>query len=100
MDGLSYSVTSEFLAVARSENRGLFIGEESGGAYQGNSSGTFVIYKLPFTGLDLGIPLAGYYTSAKPDAVPGRGILPDVVTQHSREDLLLVTDPVNALLAR
>ncbi|WP_426295611.1 S41 family peptidase [Dyadobacter endophyticus] len=100
MDGLSYSVTSEFLAVARDENRGVFMGEESGGTYQGDNSGTFAIYKLPSTGLDLGIPLGGYYSAVKPEPTPGRGILPDVTIKPSREDLLTGTDPANAFLVR
>ncbi|SDG90452.1 Peptidase family S41 [Dyadobacter soli] len=93
MDGLSYSVTAEFLAVARHQNRGLFVGEESGGAYQGNSSGTFAIYKLPATGLDLGIPLAGYYPAIGTEPEKGRGVLPDVATRPSRQDLLSNQDP-------
>lgn len=100
MDGLSYSVTSEFLAVARSENRGVFMGEESGGAYQGDNSGTFAIYKLPATGLDVGIPLAGYYMAVKPESGIPRGIIPDVVVRPSREDLLSGRDPADALLAK
>lgn len=100
MDGLSYSVTSEFLAVARCENRGVFMGEESGGAYQGDNSGTFAIYKLPATGLDLGIPLAGYYMAVKPESGAPRGIMPDVTVRPSREDLLSGRDPADALLTK
>ncbi|MBO9611208.1 MAG: hypothetical protein J7619_00865 [Dyadobacter sp.] len=99
MDGLSYSVTSEFLAVARSENRGIFMGEESGGAYQGDNSGTFAIYKLPATGLDLGIPLAGYYMAVKPESGVSRGVMPDIVVRPSRQDLLSGRDPADALPA-
>jgi hypothetical protein len=100
MDGLSYSVTSEFLAVARSENRGVFMGEESGGAYQGDNSGTFAIYKLLATGLDLGIPLAGYYMAVKPESGTPRGIMPDIIVKPSRADLLSGRDPADVLLAR
>ncbi|MGG7664322.1 S41 family peptidase [Dyadobacter sp. BHUBP1] len=100
LDGLSYSVTSEFLAVARNENRGMFIGEESGGAYQGDNSGTFAIYKLPATGLDLGIPLAGYYMAVRPESGISRGIIPDITLSPSREGLLSGRDPADALLAK
>lgn len=100
MDGLSYSVTSEFLAVARNENRGMFMGEESGGAYQGDNSGTFAIYKLPATGLDLGIPLAGYYMAVKPESGISRGIIPDITLSPSRQDLLSGRDPADVLFAR
>nr|WP_295922419.1 S41 family peptidase [uncultured Dyadobacter sp.] len=94
LDGLSYSVTSEFLAVARSEERGVFAGQESGGAYEGDNSGTFAIYKLPETGLDLGIPLGGYYSAVKTGAGAGRGIMPDVECMPSKSDLLAGDDPV------
>lgn len=100
MDGLSYSVTSEFLAVARNENRGMFMGEESSGAYQGDNSGTFAIYKLPATGLDLGIPLAGYYMAVKPESGISRGIIPDITLSPSRQDLLSGHDPADVLFAR
>lgn len=93
-DGLSYSVTSEFLAVARSEGRGVFAGQESGGAYEGDNSGTFAIYKLPETGLDLGIPLGGYYSAVKGAARAGRGIMPDLECMPSQTDLLESADPV------
>jgi len=88
VDGLSFSVTSEFLAVARSENRGEFIGEESGGAYSGDNSGAFIILKLPSCGFDIGIPLAAYYSAARPAANPARGILPDIEIRQTASDLL------------
>jgi hypothetical protein len=94
MNGRSYSVTSEFLAVAKSENRGTFVGVESGGTYQGNNSGTFVIFKLPVTKLDLGIPVAGYYNAVKPESELGRGILPNFSVLPDRKDLLENRDPV------
>lgn len=92
-DGLSYSVTSEFLAVAKSEDRGIFVGKESGGTYEGDNSGTFVIFKLPATSLDLGIPVGGYYSAVKPAQQPARGIMPDFQVNFSREDLLQNLDP-------
>lgn len=100
-NGLSYSVTSEFLAVAKSENRGIFAGTESGGAYEGNNSGTFAIYKLPVTGIDLGVPVAAYYSAVKMPAKSGRGIMPDLFVSPSRSDLLHKSDAVlNAVLQR
>jgi len=87
-NGLSCSVTSEFLAVAKSENRGIFAGAESGGAYEGNNSGTFAIYKLPATGIDLGVPVAAYYSAVVPPEKSGRGIIPDIVVSPTKSDLL------------
>ncbi|MEO6285489.1 MAG: S41 family peptidase [Dyadobacter sp.] len=99
-NGLSYSVTSEFLAVAKSENRGVFAGAESGGTYEGDNSGTFVIFKLPATGLDLGVPVGGYYMAVKPAEKPGRGIIPDMTILPTRQDLLENRDPAIPLILK
>jgi hypothetical protein len=38
-DGLSFSVSAEVVAILRHKERAVFLGEESGGAYGGNTSG-------------------------------------------------------------
>ena len=93
-DGLSFSVTSEFLAIAKTEKRGKFVGEESGGSYSGDNSGAFVIVKLPASGIDVGIPIAGYYSAVKDDAQFSRGILPDTEVKPTASDLLENRDTV------
>jgi len=94
VDGLSYSVTSEFLAVAKNESRGKFIGTESGGAYAGDNSGTFIIFKLPASKFDVGLPVAAYYSAVKPAQLPARGIIPDVQVLPTTADLLHGEDAV------
>ncbi|MCF2447276.1 S41 family peptidase [Dyadobacter sp. CY345] len=94
VDGLSFSVTSEFLSVAKSENRGKFIGEESGGGYSGDNSGTFIILKLPASGYDIGIPVAAYYAAVKPSNEESRGVLPHVEIRQTAADLLENRDKV------
>ncbi|WP_254562028.1 S41 family peptidase [Dyadobacter diqingensis] len=94
MDGLSYSVTSEFLAVAHDQSRGKFVGEESGGTYTGDNSGAFLIFKLPASSIDLGIPVAAYYAAVKSQKEIGRGILPDLVVKPTASDLLNNRDTV------
>jgi hypothetical protein len=94
MDGLSFSATSEFLAVAKNESRGTFVGTESGGTYSGDNSGTFIIFKLPASSFDLGIPVAAYYSAVKPARTPARGIMPDFEVLPSPADLLSGRDTV------
>ncbi|KAA0989855.1 S41 family peptidase [Dyadobacter aurulentus] len=93
-DGLSYSVTSEFLAVAKSQSRGVFVGSESGGAYSGNNSGAFLIFKLPASRFDIGLPVATYYSAVQPPKQPARGIIPDFPVKPSAADLLAGRDAV------
>ena len=60
-DGGSFSATSEFLSVVRHADRAVFVGEESGGGYYGNTSGLGTSVTLPND------------RSADPD--PDRGLL-------------------------
>ncbi len=93
MDGSSYSVTAELLSVARSNNRAYFIGEESGGAYQGNNSGTFAFVNLPNTKTVFAVPLGGYYMNVS-DANRPSGVLPDIEVENNIEAILSNHDTV------
>jgi C-terminal processing protease CtpA/Prc len=93
-NGRSLSVTSEFAAVVRDNNRGVFIGEESGGAISGNNSGGFAQVKLPNTHLGLDIPLLGYYIYLQHNHQQDRGILPEHPVTISVNDILEQKDPV------
>jgi hypothetical protein len=92
MDGGSFSTTAEFLAAARASGRATFVGEESGGAECGNTSGRSTMVTLPNSGLLLHIPLVRYDTAIPCDG-RGRGILPDVAVPITVQDLLAGRDP-------
>jgi hypothetical protein len=77
IDGGTFSSAAEFCAVARSLRRATFVGEETGGTYEGNASGTFAILTLPHTGVRVVIPLVRYELAVVPAVERGRGILPD-----------------------
>lgn len=77
INGASFSVTSEFAAVTHSQKRATFIGEETGGGYYGNNSGTFVIVPLINSRLIVGIPMLAYYTAVKDYPFTDRGLIPD-----------------------
>lgn len=83
VNGNSYSVTSEFASIARSNQRAMFFGQETGGAYEGNNSGTFAFVQLPNSKLTLAIPMLAYYLDVKPVNPMDRGILPDVYIPSS-----------------
>lgn len=77
MNGQSVSTASEFLAVAHANRVGVFIGEESGGAYEGGNGSSFINLELPKSGIQVSTPLV-YYRNAVPEpAQPGRGTFPD-----------------------
>jgi len=92
MNGGSGSTTSEFLAVARSNNMGIFIGEESGGAYEGGNGGSFLHFNLANSGIAIGSPLLYYQNAVKPPKQKGRGTLPDHEVITRVEDMLTAYD--------
>ncbi len=92
INGRSFSVTSEFAAVAHANKRATFVGQETGGGYYGNNSGFFAILNLPHSRFVLGIPLWHYHMAVSGYPHPDRGILPDVPVEPSVQDLLQGVD--------
>ena len=77
MDGGSFSTTSEFLAAVRASGRATLVGDESGGAECGNTSGVSAMVTMPNTRLHIELPLVRYEMAVPCDG-RGRGVLPDV----------------------
>lgn len=88
INGRSFSVTSEFAAIAKANGRATFIGQETGGGYRGNNSGFFAIVTLPNSRLVVGIPLWGYYTAVPDPAASEGGVRPDIPVERTIEDVL------------
>ena len=77
IDGGSFSGAADVCAVVHHLKRATFIGEETGGGYYGNNSGSMPTVTLPNSKLRIRLPLYEYW-----NAVPGyaglrRGTLPD-----------------------
>jgi len=92
IDGRSFSGAAEFAAIAKSEGRGLFIVEETGGGYYGNTSGTEVYVNLPASQISCRIPVINYWMAVNKASLPDRGVLPDYPVYPSIYDLLKTTD--------
>jgi C-terminal processing protease CtpA/Prc len=75
--GKSFSGAAEFSSVARSNERGIFIGEETAGGYYGNTSGSKIALILPNTKVRVNIPLTKYVMAVKKTRFKDRGIIPD-----------------------
>jgi hypothetical protein len=87
-DGRSFSATAEFSAVAKSNKRGIFIGEETGGGYYGNTSGDDDMVTLPNTEITCRIPLVKYSLAVKKALYPDRGVMPDYPYYPSITDIV------------
>ena len=88
INSLSFSVTSDFCAIAHKNNRAKFIGSETGGCYYGNTSGYSFHLILPNTKLDVRLNLIEYLTAVENSNYPyGRGVLPDFEVYPSALDI-------------
>lgn len=92
-DGRTFSTAADFCAIARSNARAVFIGEETGGGYEGNNSGGTVRANLPHSGVQIAVPTIRYSNAVKPAREPGRGIIPEYPIIPSISDILAERDP-------
>ncbi len=95
LDGQSFSVTTEFASRVMADGRAHFIGEETAGGAEVNSSGFFTIITLPNSKIDLGIPRLGFHMASLKSSMPkDRGILPEHEIIPTAEALLHKKDLV------
>jgi hypothetical protein len=93
MNGGSFSVTAEFLAMTKSLTHATLIGQESGGAFQGNNSGMKYDVILPNSRIVMRIPIVSHYVAVDENRQPmDRGVLPDISVHYTIGDLLNHTD--------
>lgn len=86
--GKSFSGAAEFSSIARTNSRGIFIGEETGGGYYGNTSGSKIALVLPNTKIRVNIPLTKYVMAVKKVKYKDRGIIPDYVVVPTIDDYI------------
>lgn len=89
---MSISGSADVAALAHYHKKAVFIGEETGGAYFGNSSGDFLNLTLPVTRIRLRIPIRGSMLSVSDYPYLDRGVLPDYSIELKIEDLLKGVD--------
>lgn len=75
-NGLCMSSCSDFVAVLSHNKKAKVIGQESGGGFQGNTSGMMPNAEIP-TGLRVTIPLQRYTNAVDLNKNFGRGTIPD-----------------------
>lgn len=91
-DGRCFSTTADFCAIAKRNNRGVFVGEETGGAFYGNTSGQTSNCKLKNSLIGITIPRFKYVNAVLEIQEQGRGVKPDFPVVFSVQDLLQRND--------
>ncbi len=92
INGGSFSATSIISSNLKATKRAIFVGEETGGAFNGCVAGTMPVYTLPKSKLKLRLGLAVIKPYYKTD-IDGRGIFPDMPIIPTANDLLTGNDP-------
>lgn len=93
INGGSFSTTAELISQLHDKRRAVFVGEESGGAYHGNTSGRDRVLVLPNSQLRVAIALVSYRLALDGQHPNGRGVVPHVLVTPSIGDLLAGRDP-------
>ncbi len=92
IDGEVFSGAAEFSSMAKDYGtKCLLVGEETGGGYQGNTSGYFYTLRLPNTGFEVNIPRILFDLAVKDESWQG-GVLPDILVEEGFEDYVLGDD--------
>ncbi|MEO0777063.1 MAG: S41 family peptidase, partial [Bacteroidota bacterium] len=85
ISGTTFSGGAEFASLLRMSGRGIFIGEETGGTYEGNVSGYSETIKLPHSKIRVDIPTVHFQVDVQPQR-PGRGVFPDHYVPQTAAD--------------
>jgi hypothetical protein len=87
IDGFTFSTAADVCAQLRALTKATFIGEETGGAAEGNTSGLNADLLLPESKMKVRVQMYGYWNANQQGTKPGRGTLPDVVMPERFEDV-------------
>ncbi|MEM9722964.1 MAG: S41 family peptidase [Bacteroidota bacterium] len=83
----TFSGGAEFASMIKMTGRGILVGEETGGAYEGNVSGYSKRVTLPHSRINVSLPIVHFRMNVEPE-VSSRGVLPDYVVPQSWGDYL------------
>lgn len=92
INGLCFSTTADFCSIAKSNNRGKFIGEETGGGYYGNTSGQITTIELSNSKIIIKIPKFKYVNDVAKAKYPNRGIIPEYAIIPTISEVILHKD--------
>ena len=92
INGGSFSATCILSSNLKGSKRAFFVGEETGGAYNGSVAGVIPTFTLPHSKLQLSFGLMRIQPHYKTD-IEGRGIFPDIEIKPTLEDRINGRDP-------
>lgn len=91
IDAANSSATFQFAQVVKDNRLGTLVGETTGGNRRGINGGAFLFLRLPASGIEVDIPLVGYFPTTFP---PDAGIVPDIDVRENQNDIAQGRDAV------
>jgi C-terminal processing protease CtpA/Prc len=92
------SATFAFVQAVKEARLATLVGEPTGGNQRGTNGGAFFFLRLPRTGIEVDVPLIGYFPEGTP---PDAGIVPDVIVTPRPSDIAAGKDAaLDAVRAR
>ena len=91
-NGMSYSATAILSAALQNEGKAIFVGEETGGDYNGTVAGKIIDFKLSNSKLKLLIGIMDYKPNTSRELI-GRGVMPNIPIDMTFDDVLNKKDP-------
>jgi hypothetical protein len=88
INGRSFSTCADVATVLHHHGLATFVGEETGGGYDGNTSGFSRTHVLSNTRIGVSVPRWMYTTANQGHAFPGRGVPPDHRLEWAIDDRL------------
>jgi hypothetical protein len=89
VDAVNSSATFQFAQTVKDAKLGQLVGATTGGNRRGINGGAFFFLRLPASGIEVDIPLVGYFpATAQPDA----GIEPDQAIAETVADIIAGAD--------
>lgn len=96
-DASNSSATFGFAQVVKSGRLATLVGQTTGGNRRGINGGAFLFLRLPASGIEIDIPLIGYFP---PGAQPDAGIVPDMVVEETPSDIAAGLDRTMSVAMR
>ncbi|MEO9804224.1 MAG: S41 family peptidase [Reichenbachiella sp.] len=84
-NGISMSSCSDFVAILSYNGKAKVVGQESGGGYQGNTSGLMPNEDI-YANMTMTVPLLKYTNAVDMNKNVGRGTIPDFIVTPTLED--------------
>lgn len=84
IDAANSSATFQFAQVVQQLHLGTLVGEPTGGNRKGINGGAFFFLRLPYSGIEIDLPLIGTFPK---EPQPDAGLVPDVIVAVSAADI-------------